>query len=509
MLEQMRWAARYTFADALWRGRPRIVLDPRLEHLLVGDPGRSGEASLLDAHPTLAALVDDLLPRRPDELEVVWMVVESARVAAALGPTRPGTTFVAREGLPGVLRRAAWDVALLDLGAEDPDEALLRALAGVRGRSVVLSAAAGDSFHDGALGYHELASILSERLGGGRIYGMYLPGMAAVVEYGEPIETGAYDGASLAEVDESEDEDADRGSSSDGDDVPLTFDNTLGSQDPHLVELIAVSGPFAFEQLVAEGLALIELPVSASLDDEEEVVDDEEIDEVDDAFVEPDEGEGIAQVRAELALARRQADMAAIERQRHLERMNALEVENAELRRTVEELRDRLARAVAGDSGGDGRPDASPGSPELEVAAPSESRLDAALAREQSLRWRVAQLERELEQVMGRPVSELEAEVARLRASAATVRGSVDSTRASGELEARPAADAEGIPRGAHGRNGHTRIVLQVGERPPPDPATEAVLRTVDGLVRRLERGGIKTLELRRELVALRRRLRC
>ena len=38
--------------------------------------------------------------------------------------------------------------------------------------------------------------------------------------------------------------------------------------------------------------------------------------------------------------------------------------------------------------------------------------------------------------------------------------------------------------------------------------AGDAVLRAVDGLVRRIERGGIGALELRRELEALRRRLR-
>ncbi|HET6582664.1 MAG TPA: hypothetical protein VFG69_04440, partial [Nannocystaceae bacterium] len=127
-------------------------------------------------------------------------------------------------------------------------------------------------------------------------------------------------------------------------------------------------------------------------------------------------------------------------------------------------------------------------------------RLDATLAREQSLRWRVSALERELDALRVRPVEELEAELAAARAQAAAAAAAVDSGGAGGD-------EAVG---GA--TNGARRVGTDDARRLPALRAggsgRTAALRAVEGLVRRIDRGAIGTNDLRRELSALRRRLR-
>ena len=36
-MSDQRWAARYTFCDALWRGRARVVTDPKTAEVRVGE----------------------------------------------------------------------------------------------------------------------------------------------------------------------------------------------------------------------------------------------------------------------------------------------------------------------------------------------------------------------------------------------------------------------------------------------------------------------------------------
>jgi predicted nucleic acid-binding Zn-ribbon protein len=476
--DDLRWAARYEFVDDLWRDRARVIFDPEIEDALLRGAGE-GERALLDA----------LVPR--SATDGVWVVVSTADVAARLGRRRSGVTFLPVSGVGDLLRRADWDVALVDLaglGTEDEqtDEAHTRVdprrelpearrasmLAelgrGVeQGRAVVLSvpaAVGGDASSSPGLDYGELADILADELGGGRIYGLYQPPMAAIVEFGERIEPfeaeegdddaqWADDTGSL-ELPVSDALDADE-------DVPLAYDNTLGSQEPEFSHYVAVAGA----EPSASGLTLIELPIAAHDDRRDE--------------------EAVAALRAQLHQARRRADLAAIDRQAHLERVDALEAQNERLRADVAELRDRLARAVDA---------ASSEAPARASESAGQDRLDAALAREQALRWRVTQLERELDALVGRPVDALEAEVASLRARlAAAQSGQAPQERAidTAERARRPA-------------NGHrTEIVAH-----PLGPASaQAAVRAVEDLVKRVERGGIGTLELRRNLIALRRRL--
>lgn len=518
MNEELGWAARYTFVEDLWRGKARVIVDPNLQAVL-----RHGGAEL--AHgldPAVASLVEDLLPRRGEES--VWMGVDSAEVAAQLGPGRPGTQFVAPEGMTAVLRRARWDVALLDLHHwlvdDDTDDAT--GSDGRRGRSVVdraadLLSSLGLTAHEGrtvvltfpvrdyprrrvGLDYDDVAELVSEQLGGGRVFGLYRPPMAAIVDFAERIDPAWAQAEDEGTEDEAEDEGesleeaaaaieeeartlsidlrtADEHGTRSGtlevpddlldDDVPLTYDNTLGSQEPAMQAYIAVCGRPELTDTLSEGLCLVELPPQAQ------------------AEVSVDGG-----MRSQLTQARRRADTAVIERQHQVERADALERDNAALRREVAELRDAMARSVADSLGPD---DGDQG-----------HELEAALAREQALRWRLSQLESELGAALARPIDELEAEVAELRA------------RLQGASAPAPPASFPSNGRAAEpdpGANGGARERRTLGaDQEDGDPdrrsrTTRAVITAMDALLRRIERGGIKTLELRRELVTLRRRL--
>ena len=515
--DDLRWAARFGFVDELWRDRARIVFDPALEAVLVHERLEG------DAVQGALDLLDALLP--PTATDGVWMVVSNAETAARLRRQRPGTTFLPREGMMDLLQRADWDVALVDLAAllVDGEHELLAALGrGVeQGRAVVLSARGVTTAADDEqrFDYGEVADVLAEDLGGGRIYGLYDPPMAAVVDFGERIEGFATldaeldeEADELDEIDEIEDaDDVDEDAEGDwsertgsielpvrpgedeleldaDDDVPLVYDNTLGSQEPEFSYYLGVAGA----ELAAEGLTLVELPPAT------------------DSAGSEAESDALRSMRAQLTQARRRADLAVIDRQTQLERIDALEVENEQLRGDVTDLRDRLARMVE------------PGRAEVDEPSHAESaedRLDAALAREQALRWRVTQLERERDALIGRPVDALQAEVASLRAQLQDAGSDEDPSGGSGANEpdlggsadpgvgSAPNGVSEGraidtAPFGAVRRpvNGHrTEIVVT--------PTKQAVVRAVEQLVRRVERGGIGTLELRRQLVALRRRL--
>jgi hypothetical protein len=526
--DDLRWAARYDFVDELWRDRARVIFDPELEAALLRDrtlEGRDDEGC--------RALLDALVPKTPTD--GVWMVVRTAEIAAQLRRSRPGATFLPRDGMGDLLRRADWDVALVDLGSlltedertgtdglptrvehvrgVDPDERRVSMLAelgrGVeQGRAVVLSAPVSPEGADEPTGldYGEVADILASDLGGGRIYGLYEPPMAAIVDFGERIEGIDEPGD---DVDSAQEGDADwvenTGSvqlvvgeadpfESD-DDVPLVYDNTLGSQEPGFSYFLAVAGA----ELAAEGLTLVELPTAHS----------RTVDRHDQPQTGSQTSSGTLEaLRAQLQQARRRADLAAIDRQSHLERVDALEAHNERLRADVAELRDRLAMAV----------DSSAIAQASVVSdLPPEERLDAAMAREQALRWRVTQLERELDALIGRPVDLLQAEVASLRAR-------LDDRPPVATSDPVQAPDSGGVAVGRDERaivTGHPcagrarRPVNGHGFEPVTHSlgtvaaarATQAIVRAVEDLVRRVERGGIGTFELRRNLVALRRRL--
>jgi hypothetical protein len=177
-----------------------------------------------------------------------------------------------------------------------------------------------------------------------------------------------------------------------------------------------------------------------------------------------------------------------------------LQRSNAALREEVEVLRDRLARATRSP------PPPEPAQPQPEPA----ERLDAALAREQGLRWQVTQLQHELHSAVARPIEDLESEVASLRARLST------ATAVPQDLALVHAASGSNGTT-ANGSGSAAMMNLPLATRAVAVGASggvgapsvaQVVISAMDGLVRRIERGGIGTLQLRRELVAIRKRLR-
>ncbi len=495
-MSDQRWAARYTFCDALWRGRARVVADPELEALLV-DSDRLEAVG--EGAPQVLELVEALLPR--ERGVPVWMIVASDDTARRLASSRPGVRFVAATAAADVFARHPWEVALValrtstdemftDVGGhaattidEGPGRAFGRHAAGWLsaiadavglGRSAVLAVDADEAAYDA------LVECAGAYFSDARVYAMYAPAMLAFVELDEGADDDgngidAEDISAVPTYNRLEGAVADRwdvddgGEAPDGDDdddtVPLSFDNTLGVAEPRFLGYLAIaSGDDA-----PDGLTLVEV---AGVQGSDASGDDAD-----------------AGLRHQLVQARRQADLVAIERQRLVEHIDAVEADNAALREAVAQLRDQLAGSLEPDAG---------------------ERLDEALAREQSLRWRVAALERELDEVRVRPVAELEADLAATRARLVALADAAAPTTAAGGVgeDDRVAADtgSGSVPDTAR------RIGTDDARRLPAVRAAAsgrmAALRAVEGLVRRIDRGAIGTIDLRRELSALRRRLR-
>jgi hypothetical protein len=299
-MSDQRWAARYTFCDALWRGRARVVADPELEALLV-ESDRQG--ALGDAAPPVLELVDALLPR--ERGVPVWMIVGSDEIARRLAPSRPGVRFVAATAAADVFARHPWEVALValrtstdemftDVGGyavttidEGPGRAFGRHAAGWMsaiadavglGRSAVLAVDADDAAYDA------LVESAAAYFSAARIYAMYAPAMLAFVELddaqeedddgngldahdisavptynrieGAPADRWDVDDGGEAEADDEDDEDA----------VPLSFDNTLGAAEPRFLGYLAIaSGDEA-----PDGLTLVEVTGSVGGDDDQD-----------------------------------------------------------------------------------------------------------------------------------------------------------------------------------------------------------------------------------------------
>jgi hypothetical protein len=421
--------------------------------------------------------------------------------------------FVAASSAADVFARHPWEVALVSLRTTideldtDDDEGPARVfgrhaggwLAGIAdavalGRTAVLAAEADET------SYEALVEVAGAHFSAARVYAMYRPAMLAFVELDDAAVEPDGNG-----LDDDEDEHIsavpthnrfDRWDVDDGDEVgsdeddeddavPLAFDNTLGDPEPRFLGYLAIAG----SDDAPDGLTLVEVG---------DVGDDE----------------ADSPLRHQLVQARRQADIVAIERQRLVEHIDAIEADNAALREAVAQLRDQLAGSLEPATG---------------------ERLDAALAREQSLRWRVAALERELEELRIRPVGELEAELAAVRARLTTEHGGRDERAEHPAVAAVPSADpAEGGDDGGRGgraegrddtdrpagipANGTRRVGTDDARRLPAirsaGSGRTAALRAVEGLVRRIDRGRgrgqgeIGTIDLRRELTALRRRLR-
>jgi len=265
-MSDQRWAARYTFCDALWRGRARVVADPELEALLRESDGLHGrvDAAALE-------LLDALLPR--ERGVPVWMVVASDETARMLAASRPGVRFVVATAAADVFARHPWEVALVSLRTTDElatdgglaatmiDEGPTRLfgrhagdwLAGIAdavalGRTAVIAADADEGSYDA------LVEIAGAHFSAARIYAMYRPAMLAFVELddaaGEPDGNGLddedisavpthnrFDRWDVGDGDEGESDDED-----DADAVPLSFDNTLGVAEPRFSGYLAIAG---------------------------------------------------------------------------------------------------------------------------------------------------------------------------------------------------------------------------------------------------------------------------
>lgn len=500
-MTEMRWAARYTFCDPLWRGRARLIVDPELEAVL---RRLTDERAPDDEEAPWRDLLAALIPR--ERGVPVWMLVRGDELARSLAPHWPGTRFMSLAAAEDLLERAPWELAIVHLvdGGEDRNTEVLGTMvtrvepgvsAGLRragellgelgtaidrGRQVIVSTGGED------VDYESFARLVGDRLPGARIYGAYRPGMFAFVEFDDETEAEDDDDELDASSRAGELSDArtnvrvdtwDTGDDEDEieeDVVPLSFDNTLVGGDPVFSTWLAVAGD-GIE--LAEGLTLVELPGGGEADS------------------------SAGALRRQLHETRRLADLGALERQRQVERIDGLVAENAALREALAQLREQLAGA-------------------LDPSAAAE-RLDAALAREQSLRWRVAALERELGELRVRPVDELEAELARTQAELVGLRSAsaqrpTPGTAQPEPAEPSPAASAE--PASAATVDLHAPAAV-VHRPAAPDAARRlaavrassgrtAALRQVEGLVRRIDRGRLVTGALRRELVALRRRLK-
>ncbi|MFO7563339.1 MAG: hypothetical protein R6X02_11910 [Enhygromyxa sp.] len=462
MGDERRWAARYQFLDALWRGRDRIVCDRELEAALhAGVEGPLGEllAALLPGDGSRGSAD----PTGHNEGgERAWVALHNHRRAASFARERSGTVFVALDEAAEIASDEAWQVALVHLdelaSALEPFlEVLGERLEDDPERSVVLSLPC-TSDEDSC--YEQLAELVEPLFGDARIYGLTRPNMAAFYDFGPVLEPEGEDAEAPAEAD-------------------IEVDNTLGSEAPRFELFLAVVGA----RVPGEGVTLVELPGpeprAAQLGRSAPAGEDE-----------------LAAVRVQLAEAQRRGDLHAIERQSLLEKLEQAED-------TIASLEDQLGETSERDE-----------APQGSGAEPASPRLDELLAREQTLRWELERMRGEIERLEARPVEELEAEVASLRAALEQAQRELESAEArlaaatvieddvEGELD--DELDDETLARLAQ------MLEADEGELP-----TAAQLREwqraqskLEHLLRKLERGGrLSALELHRELVVLKKSL--
>ena len=452
MGDERRWAARYQFLEELWRERDRIVFDPELEHALhAGSEGSPAE------------LLGRLLPDAEPDARV-WMTLTNDRRAAGFARARSGTVFVGLDAATELATDEAWQVALIQLpqlalGEGSGREQLgadLSALLDVLGdkasddpeRSVVIAVPCEAGNEE--LAFERLSGLVEELFSDARIYGLARPGMVAAYDFGRILE------------DEASDED---------EDVAIEVDTTLGS-DPRFDLYLAVIG----DRLPAEGLTFLELP--------------------------PDEagrtragevGDDLGAMKAQLAEAQRRGDLQAIERLTLLEKLEQAEDRAAGLDDELERLRDPAGASVASGASQQEGP-----------------RLDAVLAREQTLRWELERVRGELDNLRARPVETLEAEAASLRARLGAAEAQVERLQAEAKAaeELGEDEDEDGDFDELEGEDAVSFEVVVQGDAEAGSRDRQRMRGQIDRLLLRLERGAeLSALELHRELAALRRAL--
>lgn len=454
MGDERRWAARYQFLQELWRGRDRIVCDRELEAALHG--GVEGP---------LAELLAGLIPGEGSG-ERAWVALHNDRRAASFARERSGTVFVSIDDAAELASDESWQVALVHLhGSERSELTNIEAFLEVLGerieddpeRSVVLSLPVAT---DEDAAYELLAELVEQLFGDGRIYGLTHPSMVAFYDFGPVLEP--------------------EGEQGQGADADIEVDNVLGNESPRFDAFLAVVGA----GIPGEGVTFIELPGPSA--------------ELESGAATPAGDDELAALRVQLAEAQRRGDLQAIERQSLLEKL-----EQAEDR--IASLEDRLDKAATEVT-------AEPSS------AQQEPRLDELLAREQSLQWEIERLRGEIERLEARPVEQLEAEVAGLRAELerALVELAVATAQLGDEADDEADAEAEAAEDDDDEDQLAQRALDELAqlsaelEREDEQPTVAQVREwrrarsKLEHLLRKLERGGrLSALELHRELVQL------
>jgi hypothetical protein len=510
-----RWASRFQFTRELWSDVDRLVLDPALERALA-----SGELAAGDG-PIFAELADALLPQDGGGRQT-WFLAERGRRVAEYARQRSGAVFAdVREGVQ-LAGDESWRFAQCDLTGLLEDEqaglttpladrvspavaAVLETLSEMveEGRALALSVPSRAALKERGVSEEVFFDYLAEYFPSARVYGLADSPAVGIYDFG-PVEEeveggggredadaraptevyGAADELDYRQAEADYDAELDAAEQTwsgeetepgvepefEADEVPIDYDNSLGELEPRYFAYLALVG----SEAPPEGLTVVELS------------GDGEVGEVNYRGHEPEE-ERVAEasgLRAQLAEAQRQADLLAVERQGLLERLDDAQEKIEELEDELEDLRDDddgESRSVSGEieTGSRVTPDELVG------------RLDAALAREQELRWRVTSLGAELEAALARPVEELEADLASLRA----------------QLEARPQDSAPTAPGAPALPDSGAPVASPPASSVASGDRSRAELRfELDVLLRKVERGGFNGLELHRALRKIRNR---
>ncbi len=384
-----RWCARLGFCRDLWAGRARVVVDAEVEASL-REPRR--------LPGTAAAMLAELVPERAN---TVWLLAE--RPGELAGPRRRGVHPI--EEFDGLLAQTPWEVAIAELGSFFVETAnlsrfaararstlenrldtrafrLLSALSegAAEGRTVIITVPAASR---GGLGLGDFQELLEQHFARSRVYALAPVPVAVVVDCGEVVRE--------------EDDEGDPGEEEDDRAPALAFDNRMGEDLRYDTYLALINAPAE-----PEGVTLVELPAPA---------------EHTPRAAEParaSRGDTEAEnLRIQLGQARRQVELAAIARQSLVEQLDAAQAR-------VDSLEDQIAEQQrrhkdAADEPGDRR--VAPAEGIAATPAPAvDPRPDATQATILGLRWELEKTREELRRALGRPVDELERELAELRA---------------------------------------------------------------------------------------------
>jgi hypothetical protein len=525
-----RWASRFQFSRELWSDADRLVLDPALERALASGQLAAGEG------PIFAELADALLPHNAEGPRA-WFLAERGRRVAEYARQRAGTVFSDLRDGAQVVAEERWKMAQVDLtglladdlagGTTSLDDrisptvsALLETLSerAEEGRAVVLSVPSRQVMGKRGVGEEVFFEYLAQNFPSARVYGLADSPSVGIFDFGpieaeeedeyeeyeedggertevhrgrSELESGGDEAAYDAELDEAErtwsGEETEPGVPARSEDeesegVPIDYDNSLGAFEPRYFAYLALVGV----QQPPLGLTLVELAA------EELGTDDAQRGADLSGLVDRESGADASGLRAQLSEAQRQADLLAVERQALLERLDDADERIEALEELLEDPDAPRGERVTSIVG------------EFEAQGPVPSgelvgRLDAALAREQELRWRVQSLTSQLEAAAARPVDALESEAARLRARLERL-----------EAGAGPADDAIGVGSSTETETATpaaSSVSVATAPSAPGRREREELRGAVEQLMRKVERGGLNGMELHRALRRIRQRL--